>query len=175
MNVSQPGAPHTALTGVTYNSSALSKLVQDVVSDVVEVLNEGASANPDLAVVIAIATPVVLFALCMAALTYRAAYLAARPCCACCACCMLCSNWRKVKQPKGLEPDVAVDEHEDEHDEHDDSADEESRADAPAEDVEDNEDAEDATKLPEPTKGQNGQRACCSKMAEALEKVQANA
>jgi hypothetical protein len=135
------------------NKSGLDKLV----SDVVEVLNDGPSANPQLAMTLAVATPIVIVALCMVALAWRV--LSPNSCWGC------CGYWRRMpKEPRGLEPDQAIGEHQDEHVEID-SDEEESREDRATPVYEDDVQDVDLNDAGD----RNGHRECCSKMAAVLE------
>ena len=135
------------------NKTALSRLVDDIVA----VLDEGpAGFDPQVAMTLAVATPIVLLAMCVACFVCRGVPYV---------CCDgKCSYWRRMpKETTGLEPDGAIGEHQDEHCDVD-SADEETRADQP-QPTPDDESLEDV----ELESGSNGQRECCSAMAAVLE------
>ena len=158
MNVSRN---HTALLTsvpsmptvvVAVNKTAFGHLIDDLVA----VLDEGPAAfDPKVAVTLAIATPLVLLAMCLLCLVCRGVPYTM--------CGGRCTHWKRMpKEPKGLEPDAAIGEHQDEHCDVD-SADEEARVDQtlPYDDYTDEVALENACG--------NGQRECCSKMAAVLE------
>jgi hypothetical protein len=137
------------------NKTALERLVDDVVA----VLDEGpAGFDPQVAMTLAIATPVVLLVMCVMCFVCRGVPYV---------CCDgKCTYWKRMpKEPNGLEPDGALGEHQDEHCDVD-SADEESRADQPQV-------MGDDASLENVELGKNdgggGQRECCAAMAAVLE------
>ena len=139
------------------NQTALGKLVDDLVA----VLDEGpVSFDPKVAMTLAIATPLVLLAMCLMCLVCRGVPYV------CCG--GRCTYWRRMpKDPKGLEPDGAIGEHQDEHCETD-SVDEEARVEQPLPDAEEDDD-EDLQDITPDSGAMNGQRECCATMASVLQ------
>lgn len=142
-------------TPETVNTTAFSRLVDDLVA----VLDEGPVAfDPNVAMTLAIATPLALLAMCVMCLVCRGVPYVM--------CGGKCTYWRRMpKEPIGLEPDSGIGEHQDEHCDVD-SVDEEPRTKQQYLDEDDMQDIELAEhEIPNGV----GQRECCSKMAEVLE------
>lgn len=152
-NVTSGVGATSPLSAEVANKTALSRLVDDLVA----VLDEGpVGFDPKVAMGLAIGTPLALLAMCVMCLICRG--VPSTPCGG------RCTYWKRMpREPRGLEPDGAIGEHQDELTETD-SVDEEARVEQdPLE-----EDGLQDVELGEEASG-NGQRECCSKMAAALE------
>lgn len=136
------------------NKTALSRLVEDLVA----VLDEGPAAfDPQVAMTLAIATPLALLVMCLMCLVCRGVPFT--PCGG------RCTYWKRMpRDPRGLEPDAAIEEHQDEHCEVD-SADEEVRVEQPLPEPEE----DDMQDVALESGAANGQRECCSQIAAVLE------
>lgn len=131
--------------------------IEQILGNVIDILNEGPSANPKLAMTLAVATPIVIVALCVLVMACRVLKPGR--------CCRYWQYWRKMpKEPKGLEPDQAIGEHQDEHFDID-SADEETHDNTVQ--PQDEYEVQDVDIQEPPV--YNGQRECCSKMAAVLQ------
>lgn len=146
-----PAPAHVLYAALASNSTSYGQLM----TDIVRALDEGPmTVAPQLAVALAVATPLALIACCLLLMVCRGVPTV------CCG--GRCTHWRRMPKeaPKGLEPDQAIGEHQDEHCDVD-SVDEESHADVPF----DEDDAHDVDNAPH---NGNGQRECCSKVAAVL-------
>tara|TARA_Y100000389_G_scaffold204837_1_gene260045 strand:+ start:2273 stop:2815 length:543 start_codon:yes stop_codon:yes gene_type:complete len=150
MNESGTNNTHQSLEAAPQDDS-----VNAFVNGFVTLLDEGPWAfDPKVAVGLMVGTPLLLLAMCIMCLVCRG--VPSTPCGG------RCTYWKRMpKDVGGLEPDMAIGEHQDEHCDED-SVDEEPRAEhpAPADDGDDT-DCDDT--------GIGGQRECCSKMAAVLE------
>ena len=121
-----------------------------IMENIVTALDDGpVKSSPQAAVALAVATPLLVLALCCFVMICRG--VPSVPCGG------RCTYWRRMPPPRGTEPDCGIGEHQDEQCDTD-SVDEPSRAQAPVHDVE-LEEMEDMSRHAE----------CCAGVASAFE------